>query len=840
MSDPLAGPDDARWELAHLAAGTVDDQNKIPSSRATLRRLCDEFHTWWVDKDNETTYDTMTAYLSKRLRIAAYEFNYDIFSAEMKDEEYKLGRLRLFQQEMKMEDDADISQKILDVACIFSAAHDYVRANGRLYVNSNARQGRRNVLPDDLQDSAKLKEEDESIYSVIREKNTNLQTAFLYLREILEGLQFRRAEGKYFSRVRLHGRVDAHAFAETMEVGDFVSMYTSHTANFKIWRVVTNPVSILDSLTRYLSDRSVPETPDLEENHHIRSYAGDALGRGAGVYCSRSDYFFEYWERDCWEAQAEWATAWRRLLTGDPAYVCSAPKALDVCIVHLDCRFPHDTQEELRVLIRRREAGKVAFREGFPWERRGPPLGDAGLAAQLAETLGELLLLTEPPAPRVGQRWRWVEAKHLPQEVLRCPAPLTREEAAELRSLAVAADGATVSLPRLPASPIPEDCVFCPLGERAETVLIPLIDSGLLPRHEVDATPERDAPHAHVEHEGRVFFRDDGPTWMDCDTREIDQIYRCQKFSHHDIFYLYALKGRLLFRVCEVDKHQFTLFFEGYGGCGKSTIMNAQMRFFPPHKRGILSSNVEPMFGMSQVMKEGRAEAIFCNEVASSLNLKQEEWQASTSGECGSFAVKNGKPLVMTCTAQHFWVGNSRPGFKNDMGQMSRRLAGVLMPFPVMPRDANIQRVIHAKLGHLQRREVLAYFAFVRLTGTIDPMSKPETLPPAFRDYFERCRRETDPIQDMIEQGVYVIVKPGGIMLMERFKQLFDRYRADMGISKPAKWSDALYRNAFNEKGVTILRMNRYDAGGETFFDVHVLNGLEEYVPRDQGGHDGV
>ena len=79
--------------------------------------------------------------------------------------------------------------------------------------------------------------------------------------------------------------------------------------------------------------------------------------------------------------------------------------------------------------------------------------------------------------------------------------------------------------------------------------------------------------------------------------------------------------------------------------------------------------------------------------------------------------------------AQHFWVGNSRPGFKNDQNQMGRRLAGVLMPFPVNPRDGNIPLVIDRKLGNLNRREILAYHQFIKLTGNTDPMSQPNRLP---------------------------------------------------------------------------------------------------------------
>ena len=64
----------------------------------------------------------------------------------------------------------------------------------------------------------------------------------------------------------------------------------------------------------------------------------------------------------------------------------------------------------------------------------------------------------------------------------------------------------------------------------------------------------------------RYFRVDTGRTWLDCDTREIDHIYECQKFVEHDKFMLYALKGRTFFTAGERDRQTLTTFYEGIGG----------------------------------------------------------------------------------------------------------------------------------------------------------------------------------------------------------------------------------------------------------------------------------
>ena len=78
--------------------------------------------------------------------------------------------------------------------------------------------------------------------------------------------------------------------------------------------MATRPVGNLASLKTYFEKRPLPEAPELSENHLLRSYEGDACGRGSGVYCSASDYFFPYEERENWAAMAEedWAGSCRR------------------------------------------------------------------------------------------------------------------------------------------------------------------------------------------------------------------------------------------------------------------------------------------------------------------------------------------------------------------------------------------------------------------------------------------------------------------------------------------------------------------------------------------------
>jgi len=337
----------------------------------------------------------------------------------------------------------------------------------------------------------------------------------------------------------------------------------------------------------------------------------------------------------------------------------------------------------------------------------------------------------------------------------------------------------------------------------------------------------------------RMFRPHVGRTWRDCLVAQVEQVYLCQDFTPHDRFMIYALKGRTLLRVGEFDRSQMTLFIEGTGGCGKSTLMRLMQLFWSHHRMGVLSSNIEAKFGMSQVMRGSQpslkpgdfpisiACAIFCNEVSEDLNLVQEEWQTSCSGELGSYAVKNKVPLECVCAAQHFWVGNQFPKhWKNDQLQVSRRLAAVRMLNPVEPRKERIFDEMERRIGTVQRGIVLAYREFVAQNEDIDPMSVLSKLPPAFRDYFERGLRLTKPVEAVLQDDSYVRVCEGGIILMKEFRAIVHRYCADYRIEKLVGWGEHLYSEAFRKRGIVARKVPRLEYEQNTYHNVEAITGL--------------
>ena len=455
----------------------------------------------------------------------------------------------------------------------------------------------------------------------------SFQRLILTLRKRLEAVRFRRADGKFFGRVVTTTNLSTQAFKMVLSVDDWVISQTSYAEDYGVWKIATKPVTNVRNAIEYFTNRLIPEAPELKENHHLRSFEGDALGRGSGIYCSNSDFFFDYRMKNVWADLAQSVTTMRRAATtatnGAVPYTCTVPSLHDVCIVHLDGAFYYDIFAEVKSHNRFKQQGLVVFREGYEWEctEEENRINNNAIGRVLDANIGPIVECLDDV---IGLHWDICDKENIQGAIDRKEVQeFSLEDIDKETFLATCreliSDGRfDFSLSTALSTPIGK-CEFVVI-DGSSSVAIPRVTPGLQPRHALSIQEEGE----WLFYEGRYFITVSGRTWLDCDCREIDHIYRCQQFTEFDRFYLYALKGRLLFRVGERDFHQITLFLEGVGGCGKSTIMNAQMRFLPPHKRGVLSANIEPLFGMSQAMREGTSEVIFCNEAASDLKLKQE------------------------------------------------------------------------------------------------------------------------------------------------------------------------------------------------------------------------
>ena len=77
-------------------------------------------------------------------------------------------------------------------------------------------------------------------------------------------------------------------------IAEFINQHCSRVVNMRAWRWASDPISNVANLAKYMKEGLLPEAPDLDEDCHLRSYAGDSVGRGAGIYDCATDMFFPW------------------------------------------------------------------------------------------------------------------------------------------------------------------------------------------------------------------------------------------------------------------------------------------------------------------------------------------------------------------------------------------------------------------------------------------------------------------------------------------------------------------------------------------------------------------
>ena len=816
-----------RLDLADLVPGE-ETVNYTPP-QAEIRRLVDEFHAVWIR--NDVALAQLPSFVYAQLGLAGGSVPFEAFEGRMSVQRYRLYRLSAMLAHEGMLS-GGLSKKLNDVAFVLFDVPKVMVALSRTIASVNSTASARATLPPPLREAGAERQGEENVFDHDESKNNSFQNLYFYLREVLYGCLYRRADNKFFTRIRTKTGYDTLAFEQSIAIDQFVLRHAAPEQSFRAFRWVTDSKGNFAEMVKWLGICVLPEAPDLDESCRYRSYEGDAVGRGAGVYDCREDFFFPYAERSTWADMAEQATLYRRKLYGDASYAMEPPRDTDVCVVHLQGCFPYDTLQELVTVIQTPLA--QVWREADAHECANPR-NAIDHSPDLAERLDELLPPDAADVPDAcGETWQ-----------VACASARLREWRDWVRLNDDPARQALVEhLCRTPGVAVPAE-LRKDLGARcyAETphgTLVPLFTPAARPRARLSdeelgrfEARQRGRPlhvGSFMRHGERFFRVDSGRTWHECAAPEIDRIYECQKFTAADRHMLYALKGRLFFEVGELDSFEMTFMLEGIGGCGKSTIMKAWQLYWPPHLRGILSSNMQPQFGMAAVARDGKAKVIFCDEVSESLQIVQEEWQTSVSGSIGSYAVKNQQqPLVIPWIAQHFWVGNQFcKKFNNLQGQVSRRIAGVNMTLPVRPRDGNILKNITSyRLPTQQRKAVLAYREFLRIHGSTDPMSQPERLPPAFCDYYRRGRQQTNPVESFLDSEM-VVLDPMGTMLMKELKATYDAYRNANDLpGRDLKWGEDRYRTPFIDRGIAVVRRDRHrHHDGIDYSNVEVVTGV--------------
>lgn len=157
----------------------------------------------------------------------------------------------------------------------------------------------------------------------------------------------------------------------------------------------------------------------------------------------------------------------------------------------------------------------------------------------------------------------------------------------------------------------------------------------------------------------------------------LESIFHTQCFSSRTSFIVCAMLGRLLFDCDVLDNFEVCMFLKGRAGVGKSTLLNTMRNILPLDEIGVISSNVEPVFGL-QCLPGKRC--WLAPELSSSCSLNQAQLQSLISNEVMQIAVKGKPSLTTRIRGRGAIAGNEIPSqWTDNGGSLLRRL--IMIPF---------------------------------------------------------------------------------------------------------------------------------------------------------------
>lgn len=203
-------------------------------------------------------------------------------------------------------------------------------------------------------------------------------------------------------------------------------------------------------------------------------------------------------------------------------------------------------------------------------------------------------------------------------------------------------------------------------------------------------------------------------------TPQLEGILFTQDYDLRSCTLVYAMLGKMLYEVNELDAWQTVPFIIGKGGTGKSTLLKIVRHLYPPRFVANISSNGEIKFGLSAVYGK-----LFwlCPEVKKNFCMDQGDFQSLVSGEEMSIAKKNETAKTVKWVSPGILCGNEVFAFEDTQESLFRRI--IALYFECMVSKTSINTRLFEDMttgdapefGNLLRKCNMAYRMMVEQIG---------------------------------------------------------------------------------------------------------------------------
>jgi phage/plasmid-associated DNA primase len=242
--------------------------------------------------------------------------------------------------------------------------------------------------------------------------------------------------------------------------------------------------------------------------------------------------------------------------------------------------------------------------------------------------------------------------------------------------------------------------------------------------------------------------------------------------------WMYALIGRLIYEVNELDGWQVLPFLKGAASSGKSTILTRVCRnLYEASEVGTLSNNIERKFGLSALADK----LLFIGpEIKSDIALEQAEFQSIVSGETVQVAAKFKTATTVVWRVPGALAGNEVPGWVDNSGSINRRIVIFDFPRRVHDGDMELGRKIELEMPSTLVKCNRAYLEAVARYAK-DNIWK--HLPAAFHASKDDFSESINSIVHFLRSG-QLEYGTGHYMPFENFASAYEAYVASMGLTR--------------------------------------------------------
>ena len=286
-----------------------------------------------------------------------------------------------------------------------------------------------------------------------------------------------------------------------------------------------------------------------------------------------------------------------------------------------------------------------------------------------------------------------------------------------------------------------------------------------------------------------IFDNDD---WYSIPTPAMQSILAHQKIPEDAIRWIYALMGRCLFELKDLDTWEVILFIKGVAGTGKSTIGRVVSSFFQAADVAVLSANIEEKFGLQNIYDKL---LYVCYEVRNKFGLTQAEFQCMVSGEKMSIARKNLGTAQLEWKAPGLLLGNEVPSWVDVAGSVNRRTVLVEFKEKVLAPDTTLYQRLYKELPSLLHKCNVAYQEAVYRYGKSGIWSH---LPQYFHDTQRNLAANFNSLTSFIMRSDRIELNPNKYIPTHIFTDEYNSYVKSNrlpGIRLVGDYVDTIYQN---------------------------------------------